>query len=184
MDRVSLGGMVPMKKYTVELEEGDNGDVLMPLPEEVIAAMSLEPGDALSWSDQGDGSYVLQRQHINPFADQRRFMMASDQSVDKNNDAQFLLYYNLVKEEMAELMAAVKSADRIETLDALVDILVVTIGAMLSMGANAEGAWQEVMRSNLAKIDPETGRVQKRSDGKVMKPPGWQPPDLKPYLEK
>jgi predicted HAD superfamily Cof-like phosphohydrolase len=50
------------------------------------------------------------------------------------------------------------------------------------MGADAEGAWNEVMRSNLAKIDLESGRVLKREDGKVLKPEGWTPPWLDPFL--
>jgi predicted HAD superfamily Cof-like phosphohydrolase len=71
-----------------------------------------------------------------------------------------------------------------DDLDALIDILVVTIGAIHSMGADAEGAWKEVMKTNFAKIDPETGKVRKREDGKVLKPEGWTPPNLKPYLVK
>ena len=62
--------------------------------------------------------------------------------------------------------------------------LVVTIGAIHSMGADAEGAWKEVMRTNFAKIDNETGRVRKREDGKVLKPVGWTPPELEPFLVK
>jgi predicted HAD superfamily Cof-like phosphohydrolase len=53
-----------------------------------------------------------------------------------------------------------------------------------SFGADAEGGWKEVMRTNFAKIDHETGKVRKREDGKVLKPVGWTPPDLKPYLKK
>jgi hypothetical protein len=40
------------------------------------------------------------------------------------------------------------------------------------------------MRTNFAKIDPTTGLVRKREDGKVLKPEGWTAPDLKPYLKK
>jgi predicted HAD superfamily Cof-like phosphohydrolase len=135
----------------------------------------------------------------NPFRDQEKFMKACDQAVPSNQHEvtdplgiQFDLYLKLIKEEYHELLEAqgldadhnrVKDADPEETLDALVDILVVTIGAIHSMGANAEGAWNEVMRTNLAKIDPTTGKVRKREDGKVLKPEGWQPPDLKPYLK-
>jgi predicted HAD superfamily Cof-like phosphohydrolase len=50
------------------------------------------------------------------------------------------------------------------------------------MGADGEGAWNEVMRTNFAKIDSETGKVRKREDGKVLKPEGWSPPNLKPYI--
>jgi predicted HAD superfamily Cof-like phosphohydrolase len=34
------------------------------------------------------------------------------------------------------------------------------------------------MQTNFAKIDPATGKVRKREDGKVLKPEGWQPPNL------
>ena len=120
----------------------------------------------------------------NPFRDQEKFMRACDQSVDDNNQDQFKLYYNLIAEEVGELNAAVVAGDRVEQLDALVDILVVTIGAIHSMGADAEGAWKEVMRTNFAKIDKETGKVRKREDGKVLKPMGWVPPDLTLHVSK
>lgn len=68
-------------------------------------------------------------------------------------------------------------------MDALIDILVVTIGAIHSAGFDAEGAWKEVMRTNFAKIDKDTGKVRKREDGKVLKPVGWTTPDLKPFVK-
>ena len=46
------------------------------------------------------------------------------------------------------------------------------------MGADAEGAWNEVLKTNLSKIDETTGKVIKREDGKVLKPEGWEPPNL------
>lgn len=121
---------------------------------------------------------------MNPFRDQEKFMRACDQSVDNFNQEQFKLYVNLIKEEYTELNEAVNNSDKVETLDALIDILVVTIGALHSMGADAEGAWKEVMRSNFAKIDSETGKVRKREDGKVLKPLGWTAPELNTFLNK
>jgi predicted HAD superfamily Cof-like phosphohydrolase len=91
------------------------------------------------------------------------------------------MYKRLIKEEFEELQSAY---DMEAELDALIDILVVTIGALHSAGYNAEGAWKEVMRSNLSKIDKETGMVRKREDGKVLKPIGHSPPDLTPFLKK
>jgi predicted HAD superfamily Cof-like phosphohydrolase len=120
----------------------------------------------------------------NPFRDQEKFMRACDQSVGEFNVAQFNLYTKLIEEEFKELKVAVDNVDQVETLDALVDILVVTIGALHSMGADAEGAWKEVMQTNFAKIDRETGKVRKREDGKVLKPVGWTPPNLTPFLNK
>ena len=118
----------------------------------------------------------------NPFRDQEKFMRACDQTVDRPPGTQFDMYCALIEEEHKELKQALSDNDDVEVLDALIDILVVTIGAIHSMGADAEGAWKEVMRSNFAKIDKETGKVRKREDGKVLKPVGWTPPDLRPFL--
>lgn len=121
---------------------------------------------------------------MNPFRDQEKFMRACDQTVDSWNLDQFNLYVNLIDEERKELQEAVEACDPVEIVDALTDILVVTIGALHSMGADGEGAWKEVMRTNFAKIDKETGKVRKREDGKVLKPLGWTAPDLKPFVKK
>jgi predicted HAD superfamily Cof-like phosphohydrolase len=117
------------------------------------------------------------------FEDQAKFMTACDQTVDKFNIEQLNMYLGLIKEEGDELAEAVQNKDKVETLDALIDILVVTIGTLHSLGVNAEGAWNEVMRTNFAKIDPTTGKVNKREDGKVLKPEGWQAPSLSQFVK-
>jgi len=120
----------------------------------------------------------------NPFRDQEKFMRACDQTVDYFNGTQFDMYCALIEEEFKELQQAIANNDNVECLDALIDILVVTIGALHSMGADSEGAWKEVMSTNFAKIDKLTGKVRKREDGKVLKPVGWMPPKLAPYVSK
>jgi len=117
---------------------------------------------------------------MNPFRDQEKFMRACDQTVGTENLEQYKLYHELIREEVQELE---DSRTKEDDLDALIDILVVTIGAIHSMGADAEGAWKEVMSTNFAKIDHETGKVRKREDGKVLKPLGWTPPNLKPFVK-
>jgi len=119
----------------------------------------------------------------NPFRDQEKFMRASDQSVGELNEAQYKLYLDLMEEEWKELKVALDNNDRVEQLDALLDFIVVTVGAIHSGGFDAEGGWREVIGTNLAKIDKETGKVRKREDGKVLKPVGWTPPDLKPFVK-
>jgi predicted HAD superfamily Cof-like phosphohydrolase len=119
----------------------------------------------------------------NPFRDQEKFMRACDQKVDAYAISQYKMYLKLIEEEHNELKQAVADDDVVEQLDALIDILVVTIGAIHSAGFDGEGAWKEVMRTNFAKIDHETGKVRKREDGKVLKPLGWTAPDLKPFIE-
>jgi len=117
----------------------------------------------------------------NPFRDQEKFMRACDQSVDSFNELQYAMYIKLIDEEHQELLEATLSDDRVEQLDALIDILVVTIGAIHSAGMDAEGAWKEVMSTNFAKIG-EDGKVRKREDGKVLKPVGWKPPELAKFI--
>jgi predicted HAD superfamily Cof-like phosphohydrolase len=120
----------------------------------------------------------------NAFRDQEKFMKACDQSTEELNGPQFDMYCNLIEEEHKELKEALAANDDVEIVDALLDIIVVTIGALHSFGADAEGGWKEVMKTNFAKIDKETGKVRKREDGKVLKPLGWVAPDLKPFVKK
>ena len=115
----------------------------------------------------------------NPFKDIDTFHTACDQVPSLDN---YAMYLDLITEEYEELKEAVIVNDRVEQLDALVDILVVTMGAIRAGGFDGEGAWKEVMDTNFAKIDPETGKVRKREDGKVLKPEGWQAPELAPFV--
>lgn len=119
----------------------------------------------------------------NSFRDQEKFMRACDQTVGELNEDQYKLYLNLMEEEWKELKLALDNGDRVEQLDALLDFIVVTTGAIHSAGFDGEGGWKEVMSTNFAKVDKETGKVRKREDGKVLKPIGWTPPDLKPFVK-
>ena len=120
----------------------------------------------------------------NPFYDSEKFMTACEQTVTGVNEDQFKMYCNLISEEYNELLESLAQDDKVETLDALVDILVVTIGAIHSMGADGEGAWREVMATNFSKIDRRLGKVRRRDDGKILKPDGWTPPDLEKFLKR
>ena len=115
----------------------------------------------------------------NPFEDIERFGTACDQPA---SEANYKMYLSLIDEEVAELEEAVMANDKVEQLDALIDILVVTMGAVRAGGFDGEGAWKEVMDTNFAKIDPDTGKVRKRDDGKVLKPEGWKAPELAQFV--
>ena len=127
----------------------------------------------------------MENKMTNVFKDQEKFMTACDQSVNSYNEQQLALYFNLIDEEHSELKQAVNDNDRVEILDALLDIIVVSIGALHSMGCQPEDAWNEVMKTNFAKICSTTGKVIRReSDNKILKPEGWTPPDIKSILKK
>ena len=83
------------------------------------------------------------------------------------------LRIKLVVEEAKEFVAAVKTGDLVEMADACADLIYVTIGAAIEAGIPLAEVWKEVQRTNMLKT---TG--PKRSDGKTLKPSGWQPPDI------
>ena len=61
----------------------------------------------------------------------------------------------------------------------LVDLLYVTYGALDVLGVDADAAFAEVHRANLAKSSGP-----KREDGKQLKPEGWQPANMRAVLER
>ena len=60
-----------------------------------------------------------------PFRDQEKFMNACDQTTSAYNKDQYNMYIGLIQEEHDELQVAIDANDRVEQLDALIDILVV-----------------------------------------------------------
>ena len=52
---------------------------------------------------------------------------------------------------------------------------------ILVCGINGEPIADEIQRSNLAKLDAD-GKPIRRYDGKLLKPPGWTPPDIEREL--
>ena len=114
------------------------------------------------------------------FNDVRTFIQACDQ--EKNID-NAILYAKLIDEEFNELKQACLDDNDTERLDACMDLIWVTLGYCYMRGYNVPMAWNEVARSNLSKINPETGKVIKREDGKVLKPEGWTPPQLEQFTK-
>ena len=109
-----------------------------------------------------------------------RFITACDQEPSRENAE---LYFNLIKEEFEEYVVAHRLKDEVEMLDACMDMIWVILGFCHMKGYKVDAAWNEVARSNLAKIDAATGKVHKREDGKVLKPEGWKPPELGGYVQ-
>ena len=84
----------------------------------------------------------------------------------------------LIMEESDELVLALYSRDIVKIADGIADLIYVAVGTALECGIPLDQVWAEVQRSNMAKVDPATGKVLKREDGKVLKPSGWTPPDI------
>lgn len=88
----------------------------------------------------------------------------------------------LLVEEFDELMRGMANYDLTNIAQELVDLIYVTIGTALELGIPLQKVWDEVQRANMSKVDPVTGKVRKREDGKVLKPDGWQKPDVHSVL--
>lgn len=125
---------------------------------------------------------MRQQPHMSAFEEQAFFMRACGQSTTTDNALQASMYSDLIEEERNEMLEARANGDEVEEFDAVLDQIVVLIGYGLSRGWPMHAGWAEVMRSNMAKIDPLTGKVRRRMDGKVLKPDGWTPPDLASLL--
>ena len=113
--------------------------------------------------------------------DVKVFIDACDQQPSPDN---VHLYRTLIAEEYDEFCQALIMRDDVEQLDACMDMIWVILGYCYMKNFQVYGAWEEVARSNLSKIDKKTGKVLKREDGKVTKPEGWKPPDLGNYANK
>lgn len=119
---------------------------------------------------------------MNSKDDVKTFMIACGQT--KNDfGPQAELYVDLVIEEFKELMAAYGNRDKVEIADACADLKWVIEGLEHSLNIPQQEVWDEVSRSNLAKIS-SSGKVEKREDGKVLKPEGWTPPNIKAIIKR
>lgn len=67
-------------------------------------------------------------------------------------------------------------ADSMRSLAAVIFLAAYTYGIPLVE------VFEEIHRSNLSKLDPETGAPIRRDDGKILKPPGYRPPDIASIL--
>jgi len=80
-------------------------------------------------------------------------------------------------EEHDELNIAVREGNAEEVVDALIDICVVAIGTLDIMGVDAQRAWEEVQRANMAKeVGVKESRPNPLGLPDLVKPDGWEGP--------
>lgn len=88
---------------------------------------------------------------------------------------------DLISEEYWEYDRAVEKEDLIGVADALGDLFYVIVGAALEYGIPLEDVITEIHRSNLTKLDTDGG-VIRRIDGKVLKGPLYEEPQIAKIL--
>lgn len=117
----------------------------------------------------------------NPFTDNLEFMHACGKpfptrpSLDVPTEA---MQWKLIEEEFKETVDARAAGDLVEVADGLIDLIKVITEYGETLGLPMQALWDEVHRSNMAKVDPVTGAVTRREDGKILKPEGWKKPDI------
>ena len=105
--------------------------------------------------------------------------------------ATLALRHRLIQEEYEEVTEAwerltavlqtnnpTQPADLTNWVHELADLLYVTYGAILACGVDADAVFAELHRANLSKAGGPL-----RADGKLLKPPGWQPANVRGVIE-
>lgn len=101
------------------------------------------------------------------------------------DEKEYMLRFNLMKEETEEYLEACKKGDIVEIADALGDQLYILFGTILKHGLQhkIEEVYDEIHRSNMSKLD-ENGQPIFREDGKILKSSLYFKPSIREILEK
>ena len=116
----------------------------------------------------------------------KEFMSAMGQATPDSFSPEnfpYELRSKLIIEEANEFKDACEKKDHVEIIDAICDLLYVTYGAAIAVGIDVDPFFNEVHRSNMSKLDPDTGKPIVRHDGKILKPPTYSPANISLLLE-
>jgi len=104
----------------------------------------------------------------NIIQDQLDFMKTGHQHTTGYHMDQEDLYTRLIIEEHGEWLLATLFETEQNQIKELVDILVVVLGKIISLGVDPQKAWDLVYANNMLKV---TGKVVKDDNGKIIKSP-------------
>ena len=98
------------------------------------------------------------------------------------SEAILQLRQTLIREEYEEVTEAIVELTAVSPNDSsaltdlaheLADLLYVVYGTFAAIGVDADAVFAEVHRANMTKLEGP-----RRADGKLLKPPGWQPANV------
>lgn len=133
----------------------------------------------------------MQKQLKNLLEFQKAFNCPWDKNPTTLPEDEWKLRGALAQEELEEYKTACINENHLEILDSLVDQAYILFGTVVAHGLQDvfEAAFEEVHRSNMAKlvdgkplINGVNAHDDTRPQGKVLKPEGWTPPNLKQFL--
>ena len=87
------------------------------------------------------------------------------------SDNRLELRISLIQEDMKETIRAIDDVNLVEIADGICDSIYVLLGTAIEFGIDISPIWNEVQRTNMAKDGGTT-----RTDEKILKPEGWEPP--------
>lgn len=87
------------------------------------------------------------------------------------------LRHDMLSEEVWEFLVAATRKDIVGMADALADIIYVAIGGAVDMGIEIGAVFNEVHRSNMTKSS------ERNAEGKILKGPNYEPPDIAGCLD-
>lgn len=120
----------------------------------------------------------------NMYTDVKEFQTAVGQHVGSKPEfpdpAERELRIRLLKEEYEEYIQGECRNDLENIAKELADIIYIVCGTAASYGIPLDKVFDEVHKSNMTKL--VDGKPIRREDGKILKPEGWQPPDIKSIL--
>ena len=93
-----------------------------------------------------------------------------------------------MQEELMEFATAYDRKDLAKAFDALIDLVYVAMGTAVLMSLPWEKGWDAVQAANMQKIRAASAAASAAGSGRghsldVIKPPGWQAPDIEGILK-
>lgn len=103
------------------------------------------------------------------------------------DDDTFDFRLNFMKEELEELESAHDRGDLAGFFDALLDLTYVVMGTGVMAGLPWQAGWDVVQYANMRKVRAESAqddRSSRKHRLDVVKPPGWEPPNIKAVIDR
>lgn len=129
--------------------------------------------------------HMVHTTNVHPIDTVAQFMFLGDQ-IPEDYDPDMSDFLERTSEELAETLEAVEEDDEAGILDGFLDIAYAALtGAVAAAGGPMEArmAWDAVVDANLSKVDGRLGPVRKSASGKVLKPEGFEAPDIQKILD-
>lgn len=113
----------------------------------------------------------------------RKFDLPSPSGARLLTDEAFLFRLDLMTEELHETLKAHRAGNLEKFADGLGDLLYMVYGTAVEAGIPMDEVFAEIHRANMEKVRETRSDGPRSSTFDIVKPPGWEPPDIAGVLE-